>query len=530
MSQTTNHNIEETDYEVEENESLETTVNKITETKKNTALNVKKQALQCRELLAQLRDLTYLCEKEDALEDLQASLTASLLSFRPQVPFESGLLLEKNCQRKVKTNKRVLTAVKYADLPPRKKLRKDKTTNKENRKRKPHLPKPSQSMSSKKKEKRAASVPRRTATPSLSQKTAQTETIDPASLAPPLLLPQMAQAKRTESAPVCKPKISVSPSLPGQPEVLEGKDTTPAAPMPNQTSFPTSQMHATLGNDNPLYSDLSSFPSLLQESTEGQPSPAEKKFVHRTVKVVQGSISQQNEKFSDSNRGKQCTSNSLTFLLHYLTSPGEKQSKATIDAVLSVGDKLHTALTKALKCPGERLSFEDVSKALKLLGEGDSILFPQGILSGDIFSLSSNPPFLPLKVALQNALLNNSGTLLRFLEFTVAVCKLPDGYYNLFDPHARNQKGFVDGNGTAVIMSFPTVDSLVNHVRTFVGQNGLETAIQKSVDSLSMADCSFELLPVVVCNKDYGQPQKNSCLSRMTSGVSSEQKDISFQR
>ena len=527
-SQTTNHNIEETDYEVEENESLETTVNKITETKKNTALNVKKKAFQCRELLAQLRDLTYLCEKEDALEDLKASLTASLLSFRPQVPSESGLLLEKNCQRKVKTNKRVLTAVKYADLPPRKKLRKDKTRNKENRKRKPHLPKLSQSMSSKKKEKRAASVPRRTATPLLSQKTAQTETIDPASLTPPLLLPQMAQAKRTESAPVCKPTISVSPSLPGQPEVLEGKDTAPAAPMPKQPSSPTSQMHATLSNDNPLYSDLSSFPSLLQQSTEGQPSPAEKKFV--PVKVVQGSTSQQNEKFSDSNRGKQCTSNSLTFLLHYLTSPGEKQSKATIDAVLSVGDKLHTALTKALKCPGERLSFEDVSKAVKLLGEGDSILFPQGILSGDIFSLSSNPPFLPLKVALQNALLNNSGTLLRFLEFTVAVCKLPDGYYNLFDPHARNQKGFVDGNGTAVIMSFPTVDSLVNHVRTFVGQNGLETAIQKPVDSLSMADRSFELLPVVISNKHYGQPQKNSCLSRMTSGVSSEQKDISFQR
>lgn len=77
--------------------------------------------------------------------------------------------------------------------------------------------------------------------------------------------------------------------------------------------------------------------------------------------------------------------------------------------------------------------------------------------------------------------------MLRFLEFTVAVCKLPDGYYNLFDPHARNQKGFVDGNGTAVIMSFPTVDSLVSHVRTFVGQNGLETAIQKSDELMTKA-------------------------------------------
>ena len=111
-------------------------MNKIREKKKNTALNVKKKALQSRELLAQLRDLTYLCQKEDALEDLRASLTASVLRLRSQVPSESGLLLEKNCQRKLKTNKRVLTAVKYADLPLRMKLRKDKT-NKENWKRKP---------------------------------------------------------------------------------------------------------------------------------------------------------------------------------------------------------------------------------------------------------------------------------------------------------------------------------------------------------------------------------------------------------
>ncbi|CAH3145158.1 unnamed protein product, partial [Pocillopora meandrina] len=65
--------------------------------------------------------------------------------------------------------------------------------------------------------------------------------------------------------------------------------------------------------------------------------------------------------------------------------------------------------------------------------------------------LSSSPPFLHLRIALQNALLKNSGTLLRFLEFTVAVCKLPEGSYNLFDPHVRNKKGFSKGNGSASI-------------------------------------------------------------------------------
>lgn len=91
--------------EVEENEPHNITANTIKETWRNSSfLNVKKKALQCRELLPQLRDL-------------KASLTASLAKFRPQVPPENGLLLEKNTQRKLKTNKRVLTTVKCADLP-----------------------------------------------------------------------------------------------------------------------------------------------------------------------------------------------------------------------------------------------------------------------------------------------------------------------------------------------------------------------------------------------------------------------------
>ena len=165
MSQFPDNEID-TEDEVEENEPHNITANTIKETWRNSCfLNVKKKALQCRELLPQLRDL-------------KASLTAILVKFRPQVPPENGLLLEKNTQRKLKTNKRVLTAVKYADLPPRKKLKKDNTTNKENRKRKTkrqqgtpqgsclsipslklrlpqglsnstHLPKPSQSMLSK---------------------------------------------------------------------------------------------------------------------------------------------------------------------------------------------------------------------------------------------------------------------------------------------------------------------------------------------------------------------------------------------
>lgn len=62
------------------------------------------------------------------------------------------------------------------------------------------------------------------------------------------------------------------------------------------------------------------------------------------VRVVQGSMSQQPEEFSESNRGKQCTRNSFNFILHHATSIGESIKKLVIDAVFKVGDRLHTVL------------------------------------------------------------------------------------------------------------------------------------------------------------------------------------------
>ena len=151
------------------------------------------------------------------------------------------------------------------------------------------------------------------------------------------------------------------------------------------------------------------------------------------------------------------------------------------------------------------------------MGEGASIIFPQGILSGDIFSLSSNPPFVTVKEGLQNALKNNTGTLLRIMESTVAIQKQPNGCYKLFDPHARSPSGFVDGNGFAVILLFLTLDSVLSHIRKFVRQRGSETDTKNSVDSLSIPVRSFELLPIAMCK--LGQQENGSCLSQLIRGT-----------
>lgn len=55
-----------------------------------------------------------------------------------------------------------------------------------------------------------------------------------------------------------------------------------------------------------------------------------------------------------------------------------------IDAVLRVGDRVHTKLSEALGSPGERLSLEEIKAAIQTIGE-HQIIFPQAIVTGDVF-------------------------------------------------------------------------------------------------------------------------------------------------
>ena len=231
------------------------------------------------------------------------------------------------------------------------------------------------------------------------------------------------------------------------------------------------------------------------------------------VRVVQGSMSQQSEEFSESNRGKQCTGNSFTFILHHATVPVEKVSKLLIDAVLKVGDRLQTVLTSALGNVGQRLSFEELQTAIQKIGVSQCLAFPDGIITGDIFSTASCMPFVTLEEGLRSALLSNAGSLLRVLEYTIAVKKLPDGCIALFDPHARNPKGFVDGDGKATLLIFLTTDATANYIRRFVRHKGCEEQAPVSEDDLLLGERSFELLPICC---DEGEQSILSRIVKMT--------------
>lgn len=126
--------------------------------------------------------------------------------------------------------------------------------------------------------------------------------------------------------------------------------------------------------------------------------------------------------------------------------------------------------------------------------KGEVIDFEE-IMFGDIFAQKTQSPFFELEDGLSRSLASNTGVLFRYLEYTVAITKTSDGIL-LFDPHARNDSGFVDGDGVAQLISFPSVPKIVQHFRKFVKCNGIEDAVSLAVENIPMAQRSFEILPV----------------------------------
>ena len=190
-----------------------------------------------------------------------------------------------------------------------------------------------------------------------------------------------------------------------------------------------------------------------------------------------------------------------------------KISKSMIDAVLRVGDCMHSALTKALGVPGQRLSFEEIKAAIRKIGE-QQITFPQAILTGDVFSRSADFPFVTLEEGMQSALQSDTGALLRILEYTVAILKLHEGSFAVFDPHARNRSGFVDGNGRATFMEFTTREDLTSYVRKSVKQKRCEKQVPPSEEDLWLTERAFEVLGISYQSGQY------SVLTRLLKGTS----------
>ena len=238
--------------------------------------------------------------------------------------------------------------------------------------------------------------------------------------------------------------------------------------------------------------------------------------------VARATVHQGDETFNENTRGTQCTTNSFVFLLRNSMCTFEMASE--LDRVLFQGDHLHGVLNSSLgRLKAEKLSFDELQESVKKLCREDDNLQFGTISSGDILASSAEPPFFTLEQALEESK-ESSGALLRIGDYTSGVKLNAAGSIRLFDPHARDENGFVNGDGTSVLIDFQNKTSFHSYLKQFTMSNGTGHTDTCSTDtsSISYTLRCFELMPLFVQKKDCLQN-----LLKTIKNVSSEKASVS---
>lgn len=145
-----------------------------------------------------------------------------------------------------------------------------------------------------------------------------------------------------------------------------------------------------------------------------------------------------------------------------------------VDHVILEGDRLYSDIIENNfpDNPFHLLSYEDVPSELHVLGQ-EYLYLPVGtfvygcVSSQYIDNVESGG--VSLQSALNSMFENSNYGLLTIGSSTFALWCESDHFY-MFDSHARNMLGEVDGNGAAVVLQFSELNSLVNHAE--INYNG----------------------------------------------------------
>ena len=172
-----------------------------------------------------------------------------------------------------------------------------------------------------------------------------------------------------------------------------------------------------------------------------------------------------------------------------------------LDEVLLQGDQLHGLFNASLRrAKADKLSFDEMQETVKsILGDNENLYQFGPIHCGDILASAAEPPYATLDQALEDSK-KSTGALLRVGEYTSAVQVNTDGSVRVFDPHARDESGYVNGNGTSVVIDSKDKSSFHSYLRRFVFSNGTghSTSCFNDTSSIPYTLRSFELIPLIV--------------------------------
>ena len=192
---------------------------------------------------------------------------------------------------------------------------------------------------------------------------------------------------------------------------------------------------------------------------------------------LQGTLHQGDDRFSDNNRGRQCTAISLTSLILAQEKSPVYWTPADLDTIVVDGDTLYDQH----RGTHDYLMPSDLPGSLIKGQTKYNIEYHDGFC-GNFQLLRSSDPFYTVHEALTRSQAVSPYTFMVLGQFDCAYTSMimnlgpVTGYY-VFDSHARDTQGLPDGDGTVCLIrcaNMTQVVAYIHHLATTIGVHHIE--------------------------------------------------------
>ena len=230
-------------------------------------------------------------------------------------------------------------------------------------------------------------------------------------------------------------------------------------------------------------------PLLMRQANDVEENPGPTIFdVINPLRTVSADYSQGNEALFGENAGKQCVAMSLTAIIYHQI---EHISVWTLNNILTIGNNLYISIRQSVQA-NDLLLLTDVPCVVSLYNKVYTLQYSES-LAGSLFLTLNNGPYMSLQNSLikvfSSSGLNYNCCLLTAGINTVAVFKISEQSFKIFDSHAKDLYGMPHPFGKCTLLSIEGLENLVSYLQMSCLETGV---VPFEIKGVSISDCQLE--------------------------------------
>ena len=226
---------------------------------------------------------------------------------------------------------------------------------------------------------------------------------------------------------------------------------------------------------------------MLSGDVESNPGPITTTLASGKVAIT-GTVHQGSPQFLITESGAStCMTNSLVALAYSQILPTSQWNSAAIDSILRLGKLLYDEIYPNRRNKDSSPYLEVIDLQITQFTIGNKHFFSNpcfstvGFLANTASSSATDVEFHSMELVFDDAFKISSQSILIVKDYGMGLFTIDNQYY-LFDPHSRNDQGYSDPDGHAVLLIFKTMYDLCNHIRHLTStltQEPLESVLQE---------------------------------------------------